>query len=295
MLAENTRRNYVAKLFIGQNSIVSAFSRHSQIDSSPRKTGPLTPSTSISPACSGPQKRAVAIYRPDCQTRRGRGAARVDRAVDGTAAAGGYRGLATYREGQEVACRLGTVSNSAVDHAGLRSSSRRDFPHALGKHPLGQRVDLQPAWQVLKIPALRPAHRARQASTVGSQGRRERRMGLSLEASPVRLYHRSRGFEAVARSQAVGKRSRICRSVLCASSFLNGCDGRHRQRDGSDGCDGARVGKYHSHLHALEREAEQGSDRASEPIVGHACGSCGRLGHKSGHSGLKQACRKCCK
>jgi len=36
--------------------------------------------------------------------------------------------------------------------------------------------------------------------------------------------------------------------VLCPSSFLNGCDGRHRQRDGSDGCDGAWVGEYHTHL-----------------------------------------------
>src|SRR5437667_1479433 len=130
------------------------------------------------------------LYRSDCQTRRGTGAGRVDRAVDGAAAAGGYRGLASYRERQEVACGLGAVSNGAVDHAGFRSSSRRDLPHALGKHPLGQRADLQPAWQVPKIPALRPAHRARQRSTRGAQGRRERRMGLSLEASPVRLHHR---------------------------------------------------------------------------------------------------------
>src|SRR5437868_7378766 len=133
---------------------------------------------------------AAALYRSDCQTRRGTGAGRVDRAVDGAAAAGGYRGLASYRERQEVACGLGAVSNGAVDHAGFRSSSRRDLPHALGKHPLGQRADLQPAWQVPKIPALRPAHRARQRSTRGAQGRRERRMGLSLEASPVRLHHR---------------------------------------------------------------------------------------------------------
>src|SRR2546425_8245378 len=133
---------------------------------------------------------AAALYRSDCQTRRGTGAGRVDRAVDGAAAAGGYRGLASYRERQEVACVLGAVSNGAVDHAGFRSSSRRDLPHALGKHPLGQRADLQPAWQVPKIPALRPAHRARQRSTRGAQGRRERRMGLSLEASPVRLHHR---------------------------------------------------------------------------------------------------------
>src|SRR5437870_5791544 len=45
---------------------------------------------------------AAALYRSDCQTRRGTGAGRVDRAVDGAAAAGGYRGLASYRERQEV-------------------------------------------------------------------------------------------------------------------------------------------------------------------------------------------------
>src|SRR5947199_4624055 len=87
---------------------------------------------------------AAALYRSDCQTRRGTGAGRVDRAVDGAAAAGGYRGLASYRERQEVACGLGAVSNGAVDHAGFRSSSRRDLPHALGKHPLGQRLIFNP-------------------------------------------------------------------------------------------------------------------------------------------------------
>jgi len=90
---------------------------------------------------------------------------------------------------QEVACRLGAVSNGAVDHGGFRSSSRRDLPYALGKHPLGQRAHLQPAWQVPKILVLRPANPARQGSTLVSQARRERRMGLSLEANPVRLDH----------------------------------------------------------------------------------------------------------
>src|SRR5438132_405855 len=51
---------------------------------------------------------------------------------------------ASYRERQEVACGLGAVSNGAVDHAGFRSSSRRDLPHALGKHPLGQRLIFNP-------------------------------------------------------------------------------------------------------------------------------------------------------
>src|SRR2546426_936941 len=99
-------------------------------------------------------------------------------------------------------------------------------------------------------------------------------------------------FEAMARSQAVGGHSRICRSVLRASSFLDRCDGRHRQRDGGDGCDGAWVGEYHTHLHALQRAADQGSDRAAEPIVNDACGSCAIVGHKSGHSRLKQPCQE---
>jgi hypothetical protein len=51
------------------------------------------------------------------------------------------------------------------------------------------------------------------------------------------------------------------------SSVRNGRDGRHRQCDGSDGCDGASVRKHRAHLHALEREADQGSDRAAESVV----------------------------
>src|SRR5258708_40150412 len=109
-------------------------------------------------------------------------------------------------------------------------------------------------------------------------------MGLSLEASPERLHHRSRGFEAMARSQAVGGHSRIGRSVLCPSSLLNRCDGGHRQRDGSDGCDGTGLGEYHTHLHALQCAADQGSAGAAEPVISGACGGWGKNGHNNGHS-----------
>ena len=125
-----------------------------------------------------------------------------------------------------------------------------------------------------------------------AQRGRERRMGLSLEASPVRLHHWPRGFKAMARSQAVGGHSRICRSVLCSPSLLNRCDGRHRQRDGGDGCDGASVNEYRTHLQPLQREADHGSNRAAEPVVRRACGSCAKAGHKSGHSRLKQPCQE---
>jgi len=54
------------------------------------------------------------------------------------------------------------------------------------------------------------------------------------------------------------------------SSFLNGCDGRHRKRNGGDGCDGAWVGEYHPDLHALQCAAGQGSDRVAEPVVNDA-------------------------
>src|SRR5580704_1389517 len=80
----------------------------------------------------------------------------------------------------------------------------------------------------------------------------------------------------------------IGRSLLCASSFLNRCNGGHRQPNGGDGCDGTWFGEYHPHLHALERAADQGSDGAAEPVISDACGSCAKTGHKSGHSRLKQ-------
>src|SRR5207244_13238953 len=88
---------------------------------------------------------------------------------------------AAYTEREEVTCRLGAVPNDSVNHAGFRSSPWRDLPNAVGKHPLGQRVDLQPAWQVPQISALRSADSACQGSTPGKQGTRERRMGVPVE------------------------------------------------------------------------------------------------------------------
>ena len=99
-------------------------------------------------------------------------------------------------------------------------------------------------------------------------------------------------FRSSGSKQAVGEHSRIGGSVLCASSLLNRRDGGHRERDGGDGCDGTWVGEYHSHLHALERAADQASDGAAEPVVSGACGSCAIVGHKSGHSCLKQLCQE---
>jgi integrase len=82
------------------------------------------------------------------------------------------------------------------------------------------------------------------------------------------------------------------RSVLCSPSLLNRCDGRHRQRDGGDGCDGASISEYRTHLQPLQREADHGSNRAAEPVVRRAYGSCAKAGHKSGHSRIKQPCEK---
>src|SRR5437870_10073804 len=127
---------------------------------------------------------AASIRSASRETCRGARAGRTHRVVDGAAVVNSHGRPAAYIEREEVTCRLGAVPNDSVNHAGFRSSPWRDLTNAVGKHPLGQRVDLQPTWQVPKIPALRPAHRARQRSTRGAQGRRERRMGLSLEASP---------------------------------------------------------------------------------------------------------------
>ncbi len=80
------------------------------------------------------------------------------------------------------------------------------------------------------------------------RGMRERRMGLPVEESPVWAYHRPRGFETMARSQAVGRCSRIGRFVLCSPSFLNRRNGGNRKRDGGHGCDGASIGQHHAHL-----------------------------------------------
>jgi hypothetical protein len=53
-----------------------------------------------------------------------------------------------------------------------------------------------------------------------------------------------------------------------------------------------QVGEYHAHLHALQCAADPGSDRAAEPVVIDACGSCAKAGHKSGRSRMKQACQE---
>ena len=52
---------------------------------------------------------------------------------------------------------------------------------------------------------------------------------------------------------------------------------------GGVGCDGAPVREHRTHLQPLERHADQRSDRAAEPVVSRACGSCAKVDHKSGH------------
>ena len=141
-------------------------------------------------------------------------------------------------------------------HGKKKVAAWRDLPNAVGEHPLGQKVDLQPPRQVPQIPALRSADRARQGSTADAQGRCKRRMGVSVKESPIRPYHRSRGFQAVAGSQTVGRYSRSGRPVLCSPSFLNRRDGGHRKRNGGHGCDGASISQYHAHLQPLECDAD---------------------------------------
>ena len=45
-------------------------------------------------------------------------------------------------------------------------------------------------------------------------------MGVPVKEGSIRSYHRSRGFQAVAGSQTVGRYSRSGRPVLCSPSFL---------------------------------------------------------------------------
>src|SRR6266699_243645 len=84
-------------------------------------------------------------------------------------------------------------------------------------------------------------------------------MGVPLEESAVGPYHRSRGFQAVAGSQAVNRYSRIGRAVLCAPSLLNRRDGGNRKRDGGYGCDGTSVSqstRIYNHSNVMQiREA----------------------------------------
>src|SRR5271165_580305 len=210
---------------------------------------------------------ATSIHGASRETRRGVRTGRTYGALDGAAVANGHGGRAPYDERPKVACRLGAVSNGPVNHAGFWSSPRRDLPNALGEHSLGQRADLQPPRQVPQIPALRSADRARQGSTPDAQGRRKRRMGVPVKEGAIRSYHRSRGFQAVAGSQTVGRYSRSDRPVLCSPSFLNRRDGGHWERDGGHGCDGASVSQYHAHLQPLECDADSGSNRAQESTV----------------------------
>ncbi len=134
----------------------------------------------------------------------------------------------------------------------------------------GQRVDLQPPRQVPQIPALRSADRACQGSTADAQGRRKRRMGVSVKESPIRPYYRSRGFQAVAGSQTVGRYSRRGRPVLCSPSFLNRRDRGHRERDGGHGCDGASVNTTriynHSNVTLIREAIERRNQQLSETV-----------------------------
>ena len=79
------------------------------------------------------------------------------------------------------------------------------------------------------------------------------------------------------------------RSVLCSSSLLNRRDGGNRKRDGGHGCDGTSISQYHAHLQPLKRDADSGSDRASESAVVRS-GTVG--GHKSGHSHINEPCQE---
>src|ERR1017187_10955731 len=56
------------------------------------------------------------------------------------------------------------------------------------------------------VRGLESADRARQGSTADAQGRCKRRMGVSVKESPIRPYHRSRGFRSEERR--VGKECR---------------------------------------------------------------------------------------
>jgi integrase len=98
------------------------------------------------------------------------------------------------------------------------------------------------------------------ASLVARKEGSQRGMGISFEAFPLRLHHRPRGFEAMARSQAACWHSRKRCSLLCAPSLLNRRYGGHRKRARRDGCDGAWIGQHHSHLHAYERDVDSRGD-----------------------------------
>jgi hypothetical protein len=68
-------------------------------------------------------------------------------AMDGAAVVNGHGRHAAYTEREEVTCRLGAVPNDSVNHAEFWSPPWRGLPNAVGKHPLGQKRDLQPARQ----------------------------------------------------------------------------------------------------------------------------------------------------
>jgi len=127
------------------------------------------------------------------------------------------------------------------------------------------------------------------AALLAHQGSRQGRMGLPIKEGLLREHYGPRGFQAVAGSQTVGGYSRIGRSVLCSSLLLNRRDGGNRKRDGGHGCDGTSISQYHAHLQPLKRDADSGSDRASESAVVRS-GTVG--GHKSGHSHINELCQE---